>query len=55
MKEVIFVGPQITQPFEDLCTELNSTERRTWKVFKTSEVTFQKMKKRNIVLKLRGS
>jgi hypothetical protein len=40
MKEVIFVGPQITQPFENLCTELNSTERRTWKVFENVRSNF---------------
>jgi hypothetical protein len=35
MKEVIFVGPHSTQPFEDqdFSTELNSAESRAWKVF----------------------
>ena len=35
MKAGIFVGPHTTQPFEhqDFSTELNSSERRTWKVF----------------------
>ena len=34
LKEGIFVGPQITQLFEDqdFSTALNSTERRAWKV-----------------------
>ena len=35
MKEEIFVGPQVTQLFEDqyFSTELNSTEGRAWKAF----------------------
>jgi hypothetical protein len=35
MKEEIFIGPQITQLFEDqfFGTELNSTETRPWKAF----------------------
>jgi hypothetical protein len=35
MKEGIFVGPQITQLFEDqaLSKNLKSTELRPWKVF----------------------
>ena len=35
MKEGIFIGPQITQLFEDQASSknLNSTERRAWKVF----------------------
>ena len=34
-KEGIFVGPQITQQFEDqdFSAELNATERRAWKTF----------------------
>jgi hypothetical protein len=36
MKEGIFVGPQITQLFEDqdFSTKLNDTEKRAWKAFK---------------------
>jgi hypothetical protein len=36
MKERIFVGPKITQLFEDqnFRTKLNATERRGWKSFK---------------------
>ena len=35
MKEGIFIGPQITQPFDDqdFSTKLTSTERRAWKSF----------------------
>jgi len=35
LKEGIFVGPHITQLFEDqdFSTALNSTERRAWKVY----------------------
>jgi hypothetical protein len=35
MKEGIFLGPHSTQQFEDqdFSTELNSEERRAWKVF----------------------
>jgi len=35
MKEGIFVGPQITQLFDDqnFSTKLTSTEIRTWKAF----------------------
>jgi len=35
MKEVIFVGPQITQLFDDqdFSTKLISAERRAWKAF----------------------
>ena len=35
MKEGIFVGPQIKEPFEDqdFSTRSNSTERRAWKAF----------------------
>jgi len=35
LKEGIFVGPQITQLFEDqdFSAALNSAERRAWKVF----------------------
>jgi hypothetical protein len=42
MKEEIFVGPQITQLFEDqyFSTELNSVEGRAWKAFENSSETF---------------
>ena len=35
IKEAVFVGPQVTQLFEDqdFSTKLNSTERRAWKAF----------------------
>jgi hypothetical protein len=35
MKEGIFVGPQIKQPFGDhnISTKLNATDRRAWEAF----------------------
>jgi hypothetical protein len=50
MKEGIFVGPQITQLFEDqdFSTALNSTERRAWKVFRNVCRNFRGNKKVSI-------
>ena len=44
MKEEIFVGPQITQLFEDqyFSTELNSVEGRAWKAFENIFRNFTK-------------
>jgi hypothetical protein len=54
MKERTFVGPKITQLFEDqnFRTKLNATERRAWKAFENVCRKFRGNEKRKIAVKL---
>jgi len=55
LKEVFFIGSQMTQLFEDpiLSTELNSTERRAWKAFENvcrNSVGSEKVENYSVIL-----
>jgi hypothetical protein len=54
MKENIFLGPKITQIFEDqnFITKLNATERRAWKAFENVCIKFRGNEKAENCLKI---